>query len=136
MRELRAQLQISICEAPPGHFTRERDSLSRDPRNPNVILLPDSEAEAAAVQRLEDCGFARAGTKLVMRKENQIARFFAFEYPRLKAEWKVTLSAQAEKFSHEVQPLAPAIDIVASGRELVRATLLAHLAEWRNNCHR
>ena len=107
MRELRAQLQFrygSACrDAPRGNET----SLHRDPKNPNVILLRDSEAEAAAVRRLEDCGFARAGKKLVMRKENQIARFFAFEYPRLKSEWKVTLSAQAEKFSHELQPLAP-----------------------------
>ena len=50
-----------------------------------------------------------------MRKDNQIARFFAFEYPRLKSEWQVTLSPQAEKFSSELEPLAPAIDIVASG---------------------
>ncbi len=113
MRVLRAKLQCRYAE--PGLQPQADSSFFRNPKEPNVILLRDREAEAAAMERLESYGFTPEGDRLVMRKENRIARFFAFEYPRLREEWNVTLSAQAEKCSHDLQPLAPAIDIVASG---------------------
>ena len=116
MRELRAQLQCRYAEGAAENLPRAPDtSFHRNAKDPNVIFLRDFEAEAAAVRRLESYGFTPAADKFVVRKENLIARFFAFEYPRLKSEWEVTLSAQAEKCSGELQPLAPAIDIVASG---------------------
>lgn len=119
MREVRAKLCCRYGGGPKlplGDGRELSPAFSRDPENENRILLRDSEAETAAVRRLESVGFASAsGGQFVVRKENQIARFFAFEYPRLKSEWEVTLSPQAEKFSHELRPLAPAIDIVASG---------------------
>ena len=119
MRELRARLYCRYGGGPKlplGDGREPAPAFSRDLENENRILLRDLEAETAAVRRLESCGFASAsGGQFVARRENEIARFFAFEYPRLKSEWEVTLSAQAEKFSHEVQPLAPAVDIVASG---------------------
>ena len=129
IRELRAELQcryaggpVIACALPSATDPLRQRTLqsaaplfSRDPKDKGVILLRDLEAEAAAVQRLRSYGFTAAADKFVMRKENLIARFFAFEYPRLKSEWKVTLSAQAEKCSGELQPLAPAIDVVASG---------------------
>jgi superfamily II DNA or RNA helicase len=119
MRELRAELR---CRYTGGESlllanAASEPSFFRDGKDPSIILSRDLEAEAAAVQRLESCGFARIAHQFVVRKENQIARFFAFEYPRLKAEWEVTLSAQAEKYRSELQPLAPAIDIVASGED-------------------
>ena len=119
MRELRARLacrygmgaKIALSGAP-----NSAPGLMRDPVNQNQILQRDLAAEAGAVRRLESFGFnSVAGEQFVVRKENEIARFFAFEYARLKTEWEVSLSSQAEKFSHEVQPLAPSIDIVASG---------------------
>jgi len=116
MRELRAELQFRYADGAAGTLPQAtRDSLHWDPKHPNVVLLPDIDAETAAVQRLESYGFTSTAGKFVMRKENRIARFFAFEYSRLKSEWEVTLSAQAEKCCSELQPLAPAIDIVASG---------------------
>jgi superfamily II DNA or RNA helicase len=129
MRELRAQLQFRYaggavveCAVPSaadplGQRTLQSPAplFSRDSKDKGVILLRDLEAEAAAVQRLESYGFTPAADKFVLRKENLIARFFAFEYPRLRSDWEVTLSAQAEKCSGQLQPLAPAIDVVASG---------------------
>jgi superfamily II DNA or RNA helicase len=130
MRVLRAELQCQYADGPivacavpsASDPLRQRTlqlpadtSFYRNPKEPNVIFLRDFEAEAAAVRRLESYGFTPEADQFVVRKENQIARFFAFEYPRLKTEWKITLSAQAEKCSGELQPLAPAIDIVASG---------------------
>ena len=119
MRELRARLSCRYGNGAKILLTGEPDlgvALMRDPANQNIVLQRDRESETAAVRRLEESGFSSAsGNEFVLRKENEIARFFAFEYARLKAEWEVTLSPQAEKFSQGVQPLAPAIDIVASG---------------------
>jgi len=119
MRELRAKLSCRYgggAKLPLGDGREPAPAFSRDPENENRILLRDLEAEAAAVRRLEGFGFT-SGTdgQFVTRRESEIAGFFAFAFPRLKTEWDITLSAQAEKFSNEVQPLAPAIDIVAAG---------------------
>lgn len=130
MRILRAELLcryaggLVVAPALPGASDplRERTSpqstdasFYRDPKNPKMIFLRDFESETAAIRRLESYGFTSAAGNFVMRNENQIARFLAFDYPRLKDEWTITLSAQAEKCSAELQPLAPTVDIVASG---------------------
>jgi len=118
MRELRARLYCRYADGTKFLLggAEQAPDLFRDPKNENTILQRDLEAEAAAMQRLEGFGFdAGSSGNFILRKENEIARFFAFEYRRLKSEWEVSLSAQAEKSGQELQPLAPAIDIVASG---------------------
>ena len=54
MHELHAELQYRYADDAAGTLPRGNEtSLHRDPRNPNIILLPDFDGEAAAVHRLE-----------------------------------------------------------------------------------
>ncbi len=125
MRELRATLRCRYPGGGPaltlGEHPAPGPAFYSSPDRPGVVLWRDAGAEAAAVGRLESFGFepasaAGGGQRFVMRKENAIARFFAFGYPQLRAgNWNVTLSAQAEHFSRGLQPLAPAMEIVSSG---------------------
>ncbi len=118
MRQLRAELfcrygdggKFPLVEKSPAELEFVRDSP-----NDKIVLLRDLAAESAAVVRLQDLGFALEKKQFVLRQENLIGRFFAFAYPRLAQEWKVTLSAQAEHAHEQLQPLAPTIEIVSSG---------------------
>ena len=118
LRELRAELKA-------GYPDRERpiepgraapDTLFvRDPGRPGSVLLRDIEGENGALERLEKFGFVKRGHGLVLTNENLVARFFAFEFPRLQADWECKLSPQATKVSGELEPLAPKIEVVGSG---------------------
>ncbi len=111
LREVRATLRVRYAEADwEGPLARasEQVLVSRA----DAILLRDLTAESAALARLERLGFDE---RLVLKREEAVARFFAFEYPRLREQWTVTLSAQATKAQAELQPLAPQIEVVASG---------------------
>ena len=114
MRELRAELRVRYPDGVQRIGALE-PLVIRDPERPGIILLRNVEAERAAAARLERAGFTARGDKLVLTNENRIARFFAFEYPRLKTEWHVTLSSAATKARTELQPLAPKIEVVGSG---------------------
>lgn len=111
LREVRAELRARYGDVSYAANTPE-PKIVRDPSQQSAIVLRNFEAERAALARLD---FAERGDKLVLSDENKVARFFAFKYPRLKNEWEVTLSPQATKASSELQPLAPKIEIVASG---------------------
>ncbi|MDQ6622642.1 MAG: SNF2 family helicase, partial [Verrucomicrobiota bacterium] len=108
LREVRAELHARY-----GDFACPVETAEpRMVRSEDAILLRNFAVERAAVARL---GFVRRGEKFVLEGENKVARFFAFEYPRLISEWTVTLSPQATKASSELEPLAPKIEIVGSG---------------------
>ncbi|MFL6539799.1 MAG: SNF2-related protein, partial [Chthoniobacterales bacterium] len=111
LREIRAEFRVRYGDVSYAANTPE-PQIVRDSSQQGAILLRNFEAEGAALARL---GFAQRGDKLVLRDENKVARFFAFEYPRLKSEWEITLSPQASKASSELQPLAPKIEVVRSG---------------------
>ncbi|HEY0370048.1 MAG TPA: SNF2-related protein, partial [Chthoniobacterales bacterium] len=108
LREIRADLRARYGDV---SFSVDMPE-PRIVRSDHAILLRNSEAEANAIARL---GFVRRGDKFVLSGENNVARFFAFEYPRLTSSWEVTLSPQVIKASSELEPLAPKIEIVGSG---------------------
>ncbi|MDQ6654723.1 MAG: SNF2 family helicase, partial [Verrucomicrobiota bacterium] len=120
MREMRADLRARYADGLKPVFTSTNAGallFVRDPAQPGVVFVRDIAAEQAAVRRLEQLGFTERGERLVLAKENLIARFFAFEYPRLQKEWQVQLSAPAAKAAGELQPIAPKLEIVGSGED-------------------
>ncbi|MEO5720279.1 MAG: SNF2-related protein [Chthoniobacterales bacterium] len=117
LREVRAELRATYADGsrPLGFAKRESEpSFVRDPAG-EAILLRDADAEDAAVQRLSALGFGTRGERFILQDEDQIARFFAFEVPRLKKTWEIQLSAQASKASSDLQPLTPTMEVVGSG---------------------
>ncbi|MBA3385983.1 MAG: DEAD/DEAH box helicase [Chthoniobacterales bacterium] len=119
LRELQAELRVryadGMWEGPLCRDSGQAIGTLRSIPHSNTILLRDIDAERAALRRLEALGFTLRGERLVLTREDLVARFFAFEYQRLKNEWEVTLSAQATRVSSELQPLQPQIEIVGSG---------------------
>ncbi len=113
MRELRADLRARYGDTAKSLF----DNADLFVRDAGALVLRNAAAEEAALQRLEQFGFARRGDRLVLTKENLIVRFFAFEYPRLRNEWQVQISAAAAKTASELQPLAPKLEVVGSGED-------------------
>jgi len=118
MRELRANLIVQYADGPRSINS---DNVSpdalvvRDLAHTDPILLRDLEMEQAALKRLEEFGFAFRGDRLVLANENAIARFFAFELPRLKTNWEVQLSPQASRANQGLEPLVPSVEVVGSG---------------------
>jgi superfamily II DNA or RNA helicase len=92
--------------------------LFRDPQDTNRVLMRNLEAENAAIARLEQIGFARTDAGgFVLYGQPNVVRFFATDYPRLQSEWKVTLTAQVEKWSGEIERVTPKLEIVGSGQD-------------------
>ncbi len=119
LRELRAELRANYPDGarPLGPANREKEpSFVRDATGA-AILLRDTAVEDAAVARLAALGFGTRGDRYILQDEDQIARFFAFEVPRLKQTWEIQLSAQATKASSDLQPLRPKMEVVGSGED-------------------
>ena len=90
----------------------------RDPQNADRVLVRNLEAENAAVARLEQIGFARTDAGgFVLHGQLNVVRFFASDYPRLQRDWKVTLTAQVEKWTGEIERVTPKLEIVGSGQD-------------------
>ena len=90
----------------------------RDPENADRVLMRNAAAENAAVTRLERVGFARTDAGgFVLHGQPQVVRFFATDYPRLQREWTVTLTAQVEKWTGEIERVTPKLEIVGSGQD-------------------
>ncbi|HSH39033.1 MAG TPA: SNF2-related protein, partial [Chthoniobacterales bacterium] len=90
----------------------------RDPDNADRVLMRSAAAENAAVTRLEQMGFARTDAgSLVLHGQSEVVRFFAGAYARLQREWKVTLTAQVEKWTNEIERVTPKLEIVGSGQD-------------------
>ncbi|MGI8437111.1 MAG: DEAD/DEAH box helicase [Chthoniobacterales bacterium] len=117
LRELRGELRAKYADGSRllGFTERESEpSFVRDAIG-EAILLRDTRAEESAVARLTALGFGTRGERFILQDEDHIARFFAFEVPRLKQDWEIHLSAQATKASSELQPLTPKMEVVGSG---------------------
>jgi superfamily II DNA or RNA helicase len=97
--------------------TNEQDQfVFRDPRNAERILLRNIPAERAAVARLEQVGFARTDAGgFVLHGQPEVVRFFASDYPKFQRIWNVTLTAQVEKWTSEIERVTPRLEIVGSG---------------------
>jgi superfamily II DNA or RNA helicase len=88
----------------------------RDPQNPGRILLRNIPAERAAIARLERAGFARTDAAgFVLHGQPEVVRFFAVDYPKFQGDWNVTLTAQVEKWTSEIERVTPKLEIVGSG---------------------
>ena len=90
----------------------------RDPQNADRVLMRNLDAENAAVARLEQIGFARTDAGgFVLHGQPNVVRFFATDYPRLQRNWKVSLTAQVEKWTSEIERVTPKLEIVGSGQD-------------------
>ncbi|MEY2559504.1 MAG: hypothetical protein QOE34_2929 [Verrucomicrobiota bacterium] len=90
----------------------------RDPQNADRVLMRNLDAENAAVARLEQIGFARTDAGgFVLHGQLNVVRFFATDHPRLERHWKVTLTAQVEKWTGEIERVTPKLEIVSSGQD-------------------
>ena len=90
----------------------------RDPQNADRVLMRNLDAENAAVARLEQIGFARTDAGgFVLHGQPNVVRFFATDYPRLQRDWKLTLTAQVEKWTGEIERVTPKLEIVGSGQD-------------------
>ncbi len=90
----------------------------RDPKNADRVLMRNLDAENAAVARLEQMGFARTDAGgFVLHGQPNVVRFFATDYPRLERDWKVSLTAQVEKWTGEIERVTPKLEIVGSGQD-------------------
>jgi superfamily II DNA or RNA helicase len=97
--------------------TNEEDQfVFRDPQNAERILLRNIPAERAAVARLERVGFARTDAAgFVLHGQPEVVRFFASNYPKFQRDWNVSLTAQVEKWTSEIERVTPRLEIVGSG---------------------
>jgi superfamily II DNA or RNA helicase len=90
----------------------------RDPQNADRLLMRNLDAENAAVARLEQIGFARTDAGgFVLHGQPNVVRFFATDYRRLQRDWKVSLTAQVEKWTGEIERVTPKLEIVGSGQD-------------------
>src|SRR5438093_2139060 len=85
----------------------------RDPQNVDRVLMRNLDAENAAVARLEQIGFARTDAGgFVLHGQHGVVRFFATDYQRLQRDWKITLTAQVEKWIGQIERVTPKLEIV------------------------
>ena len=90
----------------------------RDPQNADRVLMRNLDAENAAVARLEQIGFARTDAGgFVLHGQVNVVRFFATDYPRLQRDWKITLTAQVQNWTSEIERVTPKLEIVGSGQD-------------------
>jgi hypothetical protein len=106
----------------------ERPALTRCPNRKTVLSLVIRRTAAAflseilppkgaAVARLEQAGFAQVAADFEMRDAGRIVRFFAFDFPALPSTWEISLTPRLDKAKGDLQPVAPAIEIVRSGED-------------------
>jgi superfamily II DNA or RNA helicase len=90
----------------------------RDPQNTDRVLMRNLDAENAAISRLEQIGFARTDAGgFVLHGQPNVVRFFATDYHRLQRDWKISLTAQVEKWTGEIERVTPKLEIVGSGQD-------------------
>src|SRR6266853_1400791 len=90
----------------------------RDPQNIDRVLMRNVDAENAAVARLEQLGFARTDAGgFVLHGQPSVVRFFATDYQRLRRDWKITLTAQVQNWTSEIERVTPKLEIVSSGQD-------------------
>ena len=96
-----------------GEFTTTLTSRppGRRPRN--------GEAEAAALGRMERCGFGRPDGEgqMVLRGELPILEFFARHLPALQREWRVEIGARFAHVTRGIERVEPKLEVVGSGED-------------------
>src|SRR6266516_4622204 len=90
----------------------------RDPQNMDRVPMRNLDAENAAVARLEQIGFTRTDAGgFVLHGQPSVVRFFATVYQRLQRDWKITLTAQVQNWTSEIERVTPKLEIVGSGQD-------------------
>jgi superfamily II DNA or RNA helicase len=119
LQQLRAILRCAYGDRPAFFPTSEREKrfVFRDPQAPDRLLVRNLAAEEKALARLEHAGFAQAGETLELCDPGRIVRFFAFDFPALPSTWAIAVTHRLEKAKSELEPVAPAIEIVRSGED-------------------
>jgi superfamily II DNA or RNA helicase len=119
LQRLSASLRCSYGARPP--FPPASDPANRfvfrDPKEADRLLLRNLTAEKEAVEWLERAGFARAGDGYEIRDGRRVVRFFAFDFRALPPQWKITVAPRLQKTSGDLEPIAPAIEILRSGED-------------------
>jgi superfamily II DNA or RNA helicase len=118
LNSITAELLCTYGERPAFKaLANEADQFAfRDPQNPDRILLRNIPAERAAVARLERVGFARTDAGgFVLHGQLEVVRFFASDHPKFQRDWNVTLTAQVEKWTSEIERVTPKLEIAGSG---------------------
>jgi superfamily II DNA or RNA helicase len=99
-------------------FVFRDTSPAERPIHRGRVLMRNLDAENAAVARLEQMGFARTDAGgFVLHGQMNVVGFFATGYPRLQRDWKVSLTAQVEKWTGEIERVTPKLEIVGSGQD-------------------
>ncbi len=119
LQRLHATLRCSYGDRPPLGPTSDPENLFafRDATDANRLLVRNLGAENEAVARLERTGFACTVDGYEIRDARRVVRFFAFDFPALPPEWEISVAPRLEKASHELEPVAPTIEIVRSGED-------------------
>jgi superfamily II DNA or RNA helicase len=89
-----------------------------DPEVATRYSTRDPGAEAAALARLQRCGFARldAQGRWQLAGENGVLNFLAREFPQLQREWTVALDEQLEhRTLQKLERVEPSFQITSSG---------------------
>ena len=120
LQQLRAALRCRYGDRPPFSPASEPENLfvfSRRDGSRIACSCAILTAENEAVARLERAGFARTVDGYEMRDARRVVRFFAFDFPALPRDWKISVAPRLEKASSELEPVAPTIEIVRSGED-------------------
>ena len=119
LQRLQAVLRCSYDDRPPLWPASEPENLFvfRDATDANRLLVRNLAAEQRALARLVRAGFARQGESYEIRDARRVVRFFAFDFPTLPPEWEISVAPRLEKASHELEPVAPTVEIVRSGED-------------------
>jgi len=89
-----------------------------DPEVPTRYSTRDLGAERGALGRLQRCGFTGPDPqgKLQLLGQNAVLNFFAGEFPKLQAEWTVTLEERLERTClNNLERIEPRFEINSSG---------------------
>src|SRR6478672_8124917 len=114
------ELMCSYGDRPPikALVNAQDQFVFRDPQNADRALMRNLDAENTAIARLEQIGFARTDAGgFVLHGQPNVVRFFATDYQRLQRDWKVSLTAQVEKWTGEIERVTPKLEIVGSGQD-------------------
>ena len=120
LNSVTGELLSTYGDRPPlKPATNEQDQfVYRDPKQNNQLSMRNIAAERAAVARLEAIGFARTDAGgFVLHGQPQVVRFFAVDYPKLQRDWKVSITAQVQKWTSEIDRVTPKLEIVGSGQD-------------------
>jgi len=119
LQHLRARLRCRYGERSAFSPMAQPENLFvlRDATNANNLFVRNLVSEQEAVMRLKRAGFACSDGDFEMLDARRVVHFFAFDFPALPSGWEISIAPRLEKACHELEPVAPTIEIVRSGED-------------------